>query len=84
MKKTVIDAYLASVSPDQRALLEKLRATIRKIVPAAEECISYKIPAFRFEGMVIYKGTKSSLHFQKPLPVALVRKLLRARIAEKI
>jgi len=36
-----------------RALLDRLRATIRSIVPRAEECISYGIPAFRLHGAVI-------------------------------
>ena len=48
-----IDAYLASVSPDRRALLEKLRKTIHQIVPDAEECISYSMPAFRLHGHVV-------------------------------
>jgi uncharacterized protein YdhG (YjbR/CyaY superfamily) len=48
-----IDAYLATVSPDKRLLLESLRKTIRSIVPDAEECISYAMPAFRVKGGVI-------------------------------
>ena len=39
--------------PDRRATLEKLRRTIRAIVPEAEECISYRIPAFRLGGKVV-------------------------------
>jgi len=35
-----IDQYLAALSDDQRAALEKLRKTIRAAAPAAEECIS--------------------------------------------
>jgi uncharacterized protein YdhG (YjbR/CyaY superfamily) len=48
-----IDAYLATVPPTTRAALAKLRATIRSIVPKAEECISYRIPAFRLDGKVV-------------------------------
>ena len=44
---SAIDDYLASVSGDRRTALEKLRRTMRTIVPEAEECISYRIPAFR-------------------------------------
>jgi uncharacterized protein YdhG (YjbR/CyaY superfamily) len=108
-----IDDYLATVSEPKRAALEKLRRTIRAAVPKAEECISYRIPAFRLDGKVIagfcarakgcsyfpfsgrtlrtlgddvagYEMRKSALHFDpgKGLPTALVRKLLRARIAE--
>ena len=113
MRDPAIDEYLAGVSPRNRALLQQLRAAIRGVVPEAEECISYRMPAFRFNGRVIagfsatskgcsyypfsgttlttlahevegYSQTKSALHFgpDNPLPTALVRKLLKARIAE--
>ena len=52
-RPTTIDDYLATVRGDRRALLDRLRATIRSIVPRAEECISYGIPAFRLHGAVI-------------------------------
>jgi uncharacterized protein YdhG (YjbR/CyaY superfamily) len=52
-KGNTIDDYLATVGPDRRAALEKLRRTIRAIVPEAEECISYRIPAFRLGGKVV-------------------------------
>ena len=48
-----IDDYLATVTGARRAALEALRKTIRSIVPRAEECISYRIPAFRLDGKVI-------------------------------
>ena len=44
------DGFLAALSPEKRAALEKLRKTIRATVPNAEECISYGIPAFRLNG----------------------------------
>ena len=52
-KPQTIDEYLASVSPDRRVTLENLRRTIRTIVPEAEECISYSMPAFRLNGHVV-------------------------------
>ncbi len=52
-KPTTIDDYLAAVPPEQRAALQTLRETIHSIVPAAEECISYQMPAFRLNGRVI-------------------------------
>ena len=112
-KPSTIDDYLKSVAEDRRRALEDLRVKIRCIVPAAEECISYRIPAFRLKGVVVagfcatakgcsyfpfsgstlktlardvsrYDQTKGSLHFlsDEPLPTALVRKLIRTRIAE--
>jgi uncharacterized protein YdhG (YjbR/CyaY superfamily) len=52
-KPDSIDAYLARVPEDRRVALEQLRRTIRAIVPSAEECISYSMPAFRHEGHVV-------------------------------
>jgi hypothetical protein len=52
-KATTIDEYLAGVPPKQRATLQKLRETIHSIVPDAEECISYRMPAFRLDGRIV-------------------------------
>lgn len=52
-KAKTIDEYLSSVSGERRKALQGLRRTIRKIVPRAQECISYGIPAFRLDGTVI-------------------------------
>jgi uncharacterized protein YdhG (YjbR/CyaY superfamily) len=48
-----IDEYLAGVTPRSRSLLQKLRKTIHFIVPDVEECISYRLPAFRHQGRII-------------------------------
>lgn len=48
-----IDTYLAGLDESQRAALQQLRQQIREIVPDAEECISYGMPAFRVEGKVV-------------------------------
>lgn len=108
-----IDEYLAALSDDKRTALEKLRKTIRTIVPTAEECISYKIPAYRLNGKLLvgfgatanhcslylmssstveahkdelkdYDTSKSTIRFQvyNPLPDNLLRKLVKARMAE--
>lgn len=112
MKPVTIDDYLAGVPSDQRAALEKLRQTIRRAAPKAEECISYSMPAFRLNGILVgfaakqnhcalypfngttvkafkneLKGFETSMgaiKFQpaKPLPDALVRKIVKVRIAE--
>ena len=44
-----IDDYLASLRPDQRAPVRRLREIIQATAPRAEECISYKMPAFRLD-----------------------------------
>ncbi len=45
-----IDEYLAALPEDKRVALERLRALIRKAVPMAEECLSYRLPTFRLDG----------------------------------
>jgi uncharacterized protein YdhG (YjbR/CyaY superfamily) len=108
-----IDEYLAALSVDKRTALDKLRKAIKAVVPKAEECISYQLPAFRLDGRPLvsfgatanhcafypmssstvaahkdelkdYDTSKGAIRFpaNKPLPVALVRKLVKARIAE--
>ncbi|HEY1534881.1 MAG TPA: DUF1801 domain-containing protein, partial [Polyangiaceae bacterium] len=46
-------AYLAALPADRREALQKLRNTILALVPNAEECISYSMPAFRVDGRVV-------------------------------
>lgn len=107
-----IDEYLAELSDEKRVALEKLRKTIRAAAPLAEECISYRLPVFRQNGMLVafgaaanhcafylmsgttvkehqqelkgYDTSKGTIRFQpgNPLPAALVRKLVKARLAE--
>jgi len=50
---TDIDAYLADLTEPQRHTLSKLRADIHAVLPEAQECISYGMPAFRVEGKVV-------------------------------
>ncbi len=52
-KPTTIDEYLAALPAARRAALGKLRKVIRSIVPDAQECISYGMPAFRVRGRVV-------------------------------
>lgn len=49
-----MDEYLEAFSPAIRNVLEKLRQTIRKAAPEAEEVISYQMPAFKYQGMLVY------------------------------
>jgi len=51
---TNADDYLNVLPSAARATLEKLRQTIRKAAPEAEEVISYGIPAFRLHGMLVW------------------------------
>jgi uncharacterized protein YdhG (YjbR/CyaY superfamily) len=53
VSKQEIDDYLAKVEEPKRATLQKLRQTMRELLPDAEEVISYGMPAFRLDGKVI-------------------------------
>jgi uncharacterized protein YdhG (YjbR/CyaY superfamily) len=105
-----VDAYLAAVPAKERAVLEKLRATIKAAAPKAEETISYGIPSFKHHGYLAgfaafkahlsffpgatvgafkeelrdYDTATGTVHFTaaKPLPAALVKRIIKARIKE--
>ena len=49
-----IDGYIAGFPKETRALLEKIRATVRKAAPKAEEVISYSMPAFKWNGILVW------------------------------
>jgi uncharacterized protein YdhG (YjbR/CyaY superfamily) len=107
-----VDEYLAGVPEPAGSTLNKIRAAIRSAVPPeAIETISYRMPAFKYKGVLVWyaafsnhcslfptasvikafkkelKGfstTKGTIHFptDKPLPTALVKKLVKARVAQ--
>ena len=49
-----IDGYIAMFTPDVQAVLNRVRLTIRNAAPNAKEAISYKIPAFKLDGVLVY------------------------------
>lgn len=49
-----VDSYLEQLPENVRAVLEKLRQTIKSIAPEAEEVISYNIPSFKYHGMLVH------------------------------
>jgi len=50
---TTHDDYLATVAPQVRPLLDVIRAQVERVVPDAERCISYRMPAYR-KGKVFF------------------------------
>ncbi len=51
-----IDGYIAGCPLEVRAILVRIRETIRRAAPDAEEAISYQIPAFKLQGVLLYFG----------------------------
>ena len=49
-----IDEYIAAQPEKSQVLLKKMRATIRKAAPDAEETISYSIPTFRLHSNLVH------------------------------
>ena len=61
-KPQSVDEYLARVPAGSRAALEKLRRTIKSIVPEALETISYEIPTFKLNGRMLVSFAAFSEH----------------------
>jgi len=108
-----VGEYLAQVRGPARGMLKNMRAAIRSAVPReATETISYGIPAFKHERVLVwyaafakhcslfpskavieafkkelkgYPTSKGTIHFplDKPLPVALIKRIVKARVAEQ-
>jgi len=49
-----IDEYIQSFPPDVQQPLERMRQTIREEVPEATEAISYNMPAFKLNGILVW------------------------------
>lgn len=110
---TTVEEYFACAPQAARSALSKMRLAIRSAVPHdATETISYRMPAFRRDGVLVwyaafrdhtslfpggsvlarftnelaeYKTSKGTVQFplDKPLPTTLIKKIVRARVAEQ-
>ena len=107
-----VEEYLAGVPEPARSTLNRIRAAIRSAAPPeASETISYRMPAFKHKGIVVwfaaftdhcslfpttsiieafkdelkgYSTSKGTIRFpsDRPLPAALVKKIVKARVAQ--
>lgn len=75
-----VDAYLRKVPEPARSTLQALRSTVRSLVPpGTTECISYRIPTFKYKGMLLSYAAFSN-HcslFPTSAPVAELKDELR-------
>jgi len=114
MKKyTTVAEYLLDIPEQTIERIDELQAAIKAAVPAAEEAISYNMPAYKLNGKVLvyfaayakhvgfyptaspmvvfadelskYKTSKGAIQFplDKKIPAALVKKIVKHRIAEE-
>ncbi len=49
-----IDEYIADFPPDVQKILQKIRLTVRKAAPQAEETIKYRMPTFTLNGNLVH------------------------------
>ena len=64
-----IDEYIARFSADTQEILKQIRTAIKKVVPDAEETISYGIPTFNLNGtyLIYFAAYKKHIGFY-PVP----------------
>ena len=74
-KPSTIDEYLAGVTADKRAALQKVRAAIQSAAPKAEECLAYGMPAFRLSGrcLVAFRAAANHCSFHPMSGVTVAR-----------
>ena len=66
-----VDHYIANFPEATQMLLDQLRAIIKKAAPKATESISYMMPAYKYEGALVYfGGYKKHIGFY-PMPAAI-------------
>jgi uncharacterized protein YdhG (YjbR/CyaY superfamily) len=79
-KPKTIDEYLAPLSKEKRAALQRLRRDIKSAAPTAEECISYQIPGFRLNGRMLVSFAAWANHcafYPGSYPLEVLRKELK-------
>jgi uncharacterized protein YdhG (YjbR/CyaY superfamily) len=65
MSRQEIDAYLAALDEPKRSTLDAVRKSIMEVVPDADQCLSYGMPAFQVQGKTVagFAAFKTHLSF---------------------
>ena len=66
-----VDDYIASFPNDAKIVLEQIRALIKNTAPEAEELISYGMPAYKYNGPLVYFGGYKKYIGFYPTPSAI-------------
>lgn len=68
-----VDEYQRSFPPEIAERLQQVRSIIKGVALDAEEVISYQIPAYKYEGfLVYYSGYKNHISLSYPFSEALL------------
>ncbi len=63
-----VDQYISAFPPDVQAILQKIRKVVRRAAPGAREIISYRMPAFTLNGVLVYFAAfKKHIGFYPPI-----------------
>jgi len=78
IKMETIDEYITAQPLEKRASLEKIRSIIQKAAPKATEVISYGMPAFKQDGILVYFAAFKNHYgfFPTARPIVIFKKEL--------
>lgn len=81
---TTVDDYIASYPPKVAVILQRIRETIQKAAPDAEERIAYRMPSFALNGALVYfGGFKAHIGFFPPVRDPQLKKEVAPYAGEK-
>ncbi len=79
-----VAAYIAAHPGPSRRVLQRVRATIRKALPEADEVISYQIPCYKLHGRMVLYFAGFQQHYSIYPATALVIRELADDLAERV
>ena len=63
-----VDEYISAFPPEVQAILQQVRRVVRSAAPEAREVISYQMPAFKQNGVLVYFAAfKKHIGFFPPI-----------------